>query len=98
MVTWSAGYINFNILIAFTSKLIRDSTVKQGQKGDMKCVQQDGISILEFCSPPCSEGAKTELIWRSTDTMRILKFVPRTLQVSLFDIIAILSFHCRSPP
>ena len=36
--TWSAGGKDFNILIAFTSKLIRDSTVKQGKKGDMKCV------------------------------------------------------------
>ena len=52
--TWSAGGKDFNILIAFTSKLIRDSTLKQGEKGDIKCVQQDGISILEFCFPPCS--------------------------------------------
>ena len=37
--------------------LICDSPSKRGQKErDMKCMLQNGISILEFCFPICSNS------------------------------------------
>ena len=44
-----SSVLNLNRIV----NLIFDSPKKQGQKRDMKCIWQDGISIFEYCFLPC---------------------------------------------